>query len=65
LTCDSSARQIAWRTVGIIKRQIPVSFLVVYQLTGNNLIVESANLCQRIAIEDSYGFTLPFPKLGK
>ena len=65
MACDSSARKIAWRTVGIIKRQIPVSFLVVDQLTGNNLIIEPANLRKRILIEDSYGFTLPFPKLGK
>jgi hypothetical protein len=64
LTCDGSARQIARRTVGIIERQIPVSFLVVYQLTGDDLIVESANLCERILVENGYAFTLPFPKLG-
>jgi hypothetical protein len=38
--------------------------LVVDQLTGNDLIVEPANLRKRILIEDSYAFTLPFPKLG-
>jgi hypothetical protein len=60
LAGDGSAREIARRTVGIVKRQIPVSFLVIHQLTGNDLIIKSADLCQGIAIKNSYAFTQPF-----
>ncbi len=60
MACNGRAREIAWRTIGIIECQIPVSLLVVDQLTGNDLIVEPANLRKRITIKNSYAFTQPF-----
>ena len=60
MACNGCAREIAWRSIGIIERQIPKSLLVVDKLTGNDLIVEPANLRKRILIKDGH-----VPSLGK
>ena len=57
---NGRAREIARRTIGIIECQIPVSLLVEDQLTGNDLIVEPANLRKRVLVEDRH-----IPSLGK
>lgn len=60
MASNGRAREIAWRSIGIIERQIPVSLLVVNQLTGNDLIVEPANLRKRVLVKDGH-----VPSLGK
>ena len=60
MACNGRAREIAWRTIGIIECQIPVSLLVEDQLTGNNLIIEPANLRKRVLVKDGH-----VPSLGK